>query len=130
MEYSMTMDFITTGDIIRTGKGDLYKVLKVNPANYRAEDEFGKVWNIRRVSSVKRATPEEAAQFESKLPELHEGMAVRFTDDGARKFPGVYIITSMDGGMAKFVKLGGGGRVRGPVSGVAPVNEINNVDWS
>lgn len=129
--YVDTMDFITTGDIVQTSKGDLYKVLKVNPSNYRCEDEFGKIWNIRRTPSVKKAAPEIAARFESKLPELKEGMAVRFTDSGARKFPGVYIITDISGGMAKFVKLGGGGgRVKGPVGGVAPVNEINSVDWS
>jgi hypothetical protein len=124
--YSELLDFITTGDVV-TYRGELYKVVKVNPSNYRCEDQEGKIWNLRRTSSVKKAP--EGTVFTSRLPDLKEGMAVRFTDSGHR-FPGVYIITGLDGGMAKFVKLGGGGRVKGPISGVKPVDAINDADWS
>lgn len=57
--YEQLKDYITK-DTVLVWRGDLYKVIKVNPKNYLCMDEQGQRWNLPRAGTAKRAPRQDA----------------------------------------------------------------------
>lgn len=107
-----THDWITSDDIV-VFQGKLYKVIKLNPANYRAIDQQGRLWNLRRTPAVKRASDDQAKQWdtgavmqEDPLEIVRVGSVVRWKQPSP-KTGGQFVVIKDKGGEVSLVRLGG-----------------------
>lgn len=113
-------DFITAGDVIVSG-GRRFKVIKVNPANYKSVAEDGSNWNVRRRASVKKAAdqswdgPEVKSEWdlyqETQQAGIVLGTCVELATTAlAHRYPGKYVVIAKPGsGKLRLAKLGGDG---------------------
>jgi hypothetical protein len=108
---------VWAGDFIRF-RGDVYSVIKVNPANYRIKAvDDGKVYNLSRNVTVELLDAAESAEYRTAatikpVAYMLPGTVVRVPDGSTvpRLSAGPtdpFVVLKHAGGMVKVVKLGG-----------------------
>lgn len=114
-DWERTKNFITTGVVITSASGKLYRVQKVNPANYVCLDENGGMFNVRRTGNVQRAkrqdmwngpVPESSWSSDIKLGTVVRPIGTRL---GSYASKGLWVVIHLNNdGSFKIAQLNGG----------------------
>lgn len=109
--------FLPPGTVVKF-RGELYRIERVNPKNYRCTNARGESWNLGRNNRLEVATEEEASQVfagglgraavkEIEIPEFFDiGQPVRMkrvTD--RRKFPELFVVINQGQVNLKLARL-------------------------
>lgn len=132
---------ILAGDVIVSGaSGKRFKVVKINPKNYKCLDENGQGWNVRRAGARKAEdqtwngpAPKNEYQLYVEAAEqgIMLGSVVEFTRAREQqRFPGKHVCIAKNAAKWYFAKLGGDGdrRVHVPVESVSALVRVVEVE--